>query len=124
MRISDWSSDVCSSDLFEFDPKDALFTRIDRRRKLPVSVLLRALGYNNEEMLKEFFEINTFQIDPEEGVQMALVPERLRGETLDLDLAADDHVLIEAGQRITDRPATTLADSGNHEPHRPDSPRL
>ncbi len=50
---------------FEFDPKDALFTRIDRRRKLPVSVLLRALGYNNEEMLNEFFETNTFHIDPE-----------------------------------------------------------
>ena len=48
---------------FEFDPKDALFTRIDRRRKLPVSVLLRALGYNNEEMLNEFFDINTFHIE-------------------------------------------------------------
>src|SRR3989339_1062512 len=50
---------------FEFDPKDALFTRIDRRRKLPVSVLLRALGYNNEEMLNEFFDINTFHIEAE-----------------------------------------------------------
>ena len=55
---------------FEFDPKDALFTRIDRRRKLPVSVLLRGLGYSNEEMLNEFFEINTFHIDPKEGVQL------------------------------------------------------
>ena len=72
---------------FEFDPKDALFTRIDRRRKLPVTVLLRALGYNNEEMLREFFEINTFHIDPKEGVQLELVPERLRGETLNFDLA-------------------------------------
>ena len=67
---------------FEFDPKDALFTRIDRRRKLPVSILLRALGYSNEEMLAEFFEINTFHINPDEGVQLELVPERLRGETL------------------------------------------
>src|SRR5438552_1288378 len=41
---------------FEFDPKDALFTRIDRRRKLPVTQLLRALGYNNEEILDIFFE--------------------------------------------------------------------
>ena len=72
---------------FEFDPKDALFTRIDRRRKLPVTVLLRALGYNNEEMLDMFFEINTFHIDPKEGVQLELVPERLRGETLNFDLA-------------------------------------
>ena len=88
---------------FEFDPKDALFTRIDRRRKLPVSVLLRALGYNNEEMLNEFFEINTFHIDPKEGVQLELVPERLRGETLDFDLADGDKVIVEAGKRITAR---------------------
>ncbi|MDN5780675.1 MAG: DNA-directed RNA polymerase subunit beta, partial [Luteimonas sp.] len=97
---------------FEFDPKDALFTRIDRRRKLPVSVLLRALGYNNEEMLNEFFEINTFHIDPSEGVQLALVPERLRGETLDFDLADGDHVIVEAGKRVTARHVKQLADSG------------
>jgi DNA-directed RNA polymerase subunit beta len=88
---------------FEFDPKDALFTRIDRRRKLPVSVLLRALGYSNEEMLNEFFEINTFHIDPKEGVQLELVPERLRGETLNFDLADGDNVIVEAGKRITSR---------------------
>ena len=87
---------------FEFDPKDALFTRIDRRRKLPVSILLRALGYSNEEMLNEFFEINTFHILPE-GVQLELVPERLRGETLDFDLADGDTVIVEAGRRITAR---------------------
>ncbi|MEN1930132.1 DNA-directed RNA polymerase subunit beta [Luteimonas sp. MJ250] len=97
---------------FEFDPKDALFTRIDRRRKLPVSVLLRALGYNNEEMLNEFFEINHFHIDPEEGVQLALVPERLRGETLDFDLADGDRVIVEAGKRITARHVKQLVDSG------------
>ena len=97
---------------FEFDPKDALFTRIDRRRKLPVSVLLRALGYNNEEMLNEFFEINTFHIDPKEGVQLVLVPERLRGETLDFDLADDDKVIVEAGKRITARHVKQLEDSG------------
>ena len=88
---------------FEFDPKDALYTRIDRRRKLPVTILLRALGYNNEEMLRAFFEINTFHIDPTEGVQLELVPERLRGETLDFDLADGDKVIVEAGKRITAR---------------------
>ncbi|NEK92026.1 MAG: hypothetical protein G3W63_21330, partial [Xanthomonas euvesicatoria] len=88
---------------FEFDPKDALFTRIDRRRKLPVSILLRALGYSNEEMLAEFFEINTFHINPDEGVQLELVPERLRGETLGFDLADGDKVIVEAGKRITAR---------------------
>ncbi|TAA28431.1 MULTISPECIES: DNA-directed RNA polymerase subunit beta [Pseudoxanthomonas] len=97
---------------FEFDPKDALFTRIDRRRKLPVSILLRALGYSNEEMLNHFFEINTFHIDPKEGVQLELVPERLRGETLNFDLADGDKVIVEAGKRITARHVKQLEASG------------
>ena len=97
---------------FEFDPKDALFTRIDRRRKLPVSVLLRALGYSNEEMLAEFFEINTFHINPDEGVQLELVAERLRGETLGFDLADGDKVIVEAGKRITARHVKQLEASG------------
>ncbi|MGY0506049.1 DNA-directed RNA polymerase subunit beta [Luteimonas sp. e5] len=97
---------------FEFDPKDALYTRIDRRRKLPVSVLLRALGYSNEEMLNEFFEINTFHIDPSEGVEMELVAERLRGETLEFDLADGDKVIVEAGKRITARHVKQLEQSG------------
>ncbi len=97
---------------FEFDPKDALFTRIDRRRKLPVSVLLRALGYNNEEMLNEFFEINTFHIDPKEGVQLVLVPERLRGETLNFDLVDGSTVIVEAGKRITARHVRQLEQAG------------
>ena len=97
---------------FEFDPKDALFTRIDRRRKLPVSILLRALGYSNEEMLAEFFEINTFHINPDEGVQLELVAERLRGETLNFDLADGDKVIVEAGKRITARHVKQLEASG------------
>jgi DNA-directed RNA polymerase subunit beta len=87
---------------FEFDPKDALFTRIDRRRKLPVSILLRALGFTNEQMLATFFEINTFHILPE-GVELELVAERLRGETLNFDLMVGGKVIVEAGKRITAR---------------------
>ena len=96
---------------FEFDPKDAVFTRIDRRRKLPVTILLRALGYSNEEILDQFFEINTFHILPE-GVQLELIPERLRGETLDFDLADGDRVIVEAGKRITARHIKQLEQSG------------
>ncbi len=96
---------------FEFDPKDALYTRIDRRRKLPVSVLLRALGYSNEEMLNEFFDINTFHILPE-GVQLELVPERLKGETLEFDLADGDKIIVEAGKRITARHVKQLQAAG------------
>ncbi|KAF1689306.1 DNA-directed RNA polymerase subunit beta [Pseudoxanthomonas taiwanensis] len=96
---------------FEFDPKDALYTRIDRRRKLPVTILLRALGYSNEEMLRAFFEINTFHILPE-GVQLELVPERLRGETLNFDLSDGEKVIVEAGRRITARHVRLLEQSG------------
>ncbi len=95
---------------FEFDPKDALYTRIDRRRKLPVSILLRALGYTNEEMLNEFYEINTFHI-LSEGVELELVPDRLRGETLEFDLADGDKVIVEAGKRITARHVKQLNDA-------------
>src|SRR5690606_14826697 len=77
-----------------------------------VTVLLRALGYSNEEMLAEFFEVNSFHIDPKEGVQLELVPERLRGETLDFDLADGDKVIVEAGRRITARHIKQLEASG------------
>jgi len=88
---------------FEFDPKDALFTRIDRRRKLPVTVLLRALGYTNEEMLDIFFEKNVFHLGKKDGATLDLVAERLRGETLNFDLRVGDSVIVETGKRITAR---------------------
>ncbi|MHA6206322.1 DNA-directed RNA polymerase subunit beta [Dyella soli] len=94
---------------FEFDPKDALFTRIDRRRKLPVTVLLRALGYNNVEMLDTFFEHNVFHLGKKGGTTLELVAERLRGETLSFDLTIGDKVLVEAGKRITARHVRQLA---------------
>ncbi len=94
---------------FEFDPKDALYTRIDRRRKLPVTVLLRALGYANEEMLNIFFEHNVFHLGKKGGTTLELVAERLRGETLTFDLVVGDKVLVEAGKRITARHVRQLA---------------
>jgi DNA-directed RNA polymerase subunit beta len=93
---------------FEFDPKDALFTRIDRRRKLPVTMLLRALGYNNEQMLDIFFEKNVFHLDKKTGARLELVAERLRGETLNFDLRAGSEVIVEAGKRITARHVRAL----------------
>ena len=63
---------------FEFDPKDSVFVRIDRRRKLPVTIFLRALGLSNEEMLAIFFETNEFFLS-DKKIEMALVPQRLRG---------------------------------------------
>ena len=85
---------------FEFDPKDAVFTRIDRRRKLPVSVLLRALGYSTEDILEMFFEMTTFNVT-KNGFTLNLVPERLRGETATFDIIIKNEVLVAEGRRIT-----------------------
>ncbi|MGB5490449.1 MAG: DNA-directed RNA polymerase subunit beta [Woeseiaceae bacterium] len=85
---------------FEFDPKDAVFARIDRRRKLPVSIILRALGMNNEEMLDLFFENNDFYLSDKE-IKMGLVPDRLRGETASFDIKLGRKLIVEDGRRIT-----------------------
>jgi len=85
---------------FEFDPKDCVFVRIDRRRKLPATILLRALGMTNEDMLDTFFETNTFHLtgdDPE----LELVPERLRGEIAAFPIELDGEILVDQGRRIT-----------------------
>ncbi|MAR91964.1 MAG: DNA-directed RNA polymerase subunit beta [Pseudomonadota bacterium] len=87
---------------FEFDPKDLVYVRIDRRRKLPATILLRALGYENEEMLEMFFDTNTVILEGGE-FKLRLIPERLRGETAMFDIKAGDEVVVEEGRRITAR---------------------
>jgi DNA-directed RNA polymerase subunit beta len=88
---------------FEFDPKDLVFVRIDRRRKLPATILLRALGYESEEILDMFYEVNTFQVDKNGGYTMALIPERLRGDVATFDIKVGKKVIVEEGRRITAR---------------------
>ena len=85
---------------FEFDPKDAVFARIDRRRKLPVTIILRALDMSNEEMLDLFFETNEFYLSEKE-FKMGLVPERLRGDTATFDIKLGRKLIVEEGRRIT-----------------------
>jgi DNA-directed RNA polymerase subunit beta len=88
---------------FEFDPKDCLFMRIDRRRKLPSTILLRALGYSNEEMLDLFYETNTITFEGDDIV-LDLVPERLRGEIAAFDIKdKSGKVIVEMGRRISAR---------------------
>ena len=94
---------------FEFDPKDMVYVRIDRRRKLPASVLLRALGYGSQEILEMFYENNGFKIttkgkDKERVVSLELIPARLRGEVLTFPiLDKKGKEIVEAGRRITSR---------------------
>lgn len=87
---------------FEFDPKDNLFARIDRRRKLPATIILRVLGYTTEEILELFFNKIVFEIKDNQ-LLMTLVPERLRGETATFDIEANGKVYVERGRRITAR---------------------
>jgi len=96
---------------FEFDPKDCLFTRIDRRRKLPVTVLLKALGYNNEQIIELFFDTNDFKFI-KDGITMKLVPERLRGDVATFDIKIKTKLLVEEGQRITMRHIRELDKAG------------
>ncbi len=88
---------------FEFDHKDCVFVRIDRRRKLPASILLRALGFDNEQMLRLFFDTNAFECRGGEFF-LTLIPERLRGELASFDIKdAEGNVVVETGRRITVR---------------------
>ena len=92
---------------FEFDPKDLLYFRIDRRRKMPVTTLLKALGYSEERILSEFYDTDSFRLT-RDGVYMAVVPERLRGEVAKSDIVAPDgRVLAQKDKRIT---AKTIRD--------------
>jgi len=95
----------------EFDPKDALFVRIDRRRKLPATILLRALGYDNEQILGIFFETNSFHLSKQE-VKLDLVPDRLRGEVATFDIKVKNKVIVEEGRRITARHIRELEQAG------------
>src|SRR5690554_56877 len=97
---------------FEFDPKDSVFVRIDRRRKLPASILLRALGYTSEQMLEMFFETSKFSLG-EEVCKLELVPSRLRGDIATFDIKDQDgNVIAEEGRRITARHIKQLEKAG------------
>jgi len=105
---------------FEFDPKDNLFVRIDRRRKLPATILLRALGYNNERMLELFHEQDTYHLK-DDGAERELIADRLKGETAQFDIVHKGKVLVEAGKRITARHIKMISESGLKTLHVPDA---
>jgi DNA-directed RNA polymerase subunit beta len=86
---------------FEFDPKDYLYFRVDRRRKMPVTILLKALGYKPEQILEQFFAFDTFHIT-KKGIEFEVVPERLRGEIAKFDITTKaGKVIVQKDKRIT-----------------------
>jgi len=85
---------------FEFDPKDVLYFRVDRRRKMPVTILLKSIGLTPEQILAHFFESDHFQLMPE-GALMELVPDRLRGEIARFDITdKSGKVIVAKDKRI------------------------
>ncbi len=97
---------------FEFDPKDGIYTRIDRRRKLPVTVLLHALGMGNEEILDTFFETSNITL-LKEGAKLGLIADRLRGESSLVDITdKKGNVIVATGKRVTVRHVKLIEKAG------------
>jgi DNA-directed RNA polymerase subunit beta len=87
---------------FEFDPKDYLYFRVDRRRKMPVTILLKALGYTPDQILREFFVFDEFHISKKGEIELELVADRLKGEIAKFDiLSKDGKVIVQKDKRIT-----------------------
>ncbi len=87
---------------FEFDHKDLVFIRIDRRKKLYATILLRALGFTSQEILEKFYEKETYLIGSN-NYSLKVIPRRMVGKIAPLDVKGKDGVIIEAGKRITAR---------------------
>ncbi len=97
---------------FEFDAKDYVYFRIDRRRKMPVTILLKSLGYTPEQILAAFFEFDTFLLG-KKGIQFEVVPERLRGEMARFDISnKSGKVIVATGKRITVRHIREIQEAG------------
>ena len=98
---------------FEFDPKDAVFVRIDRRRKLPATIILRALEYSTEEILDIFFEKVVFHLKKGGGITVDLVADRMRGDVATFDIKdREGNLIVESGRRISARHVRQLEESG------------
>ncbi|MBF9045312.1 DNA-directed RNA polymerase subunit beta [Rhodobacterales bacterium HKCCE4037] len=102
---------------FEFDAKDMVFARIDRRRKLPVTTLLYALGLDQEGIMDAYYNTVTFKLEKNKGWATKFFPERVRGTrpTKDLVDAKTGEVIAEAGKKITPRAVKKWIDDGNIE---------
>ena len=97
---------------YEFDPKDVLYFRVDRRRKMPVTILLKAIGLTPETILAHFFEFDHFTLQAE-GAQMALVPERMKGEVARFDINDKaGNVIVPKDKRVTAKHIRELEAAG------------
>jgi len=88
---------------FEFDAKDLVYVRIDRRRKLYASILLKALGFSNQGILECFYETEIFKIKPNNTYQLQLIPKRLMGKVTPMDISYRGEMIVKKGERISAR---------------------
>ena len=96
---------------FEFDPKDNVYARIDRRRKLPVTVVLKALGYSNQDIVAEFFDALNFEVKNNK-VLMDLDPKSLKGTTAEFDIKDKNNLIVGLGKRITAKTVKDIEKAG------------
>src|SRR5262245_14649362 len=97
---------------FEYDPKDYLYFRVDRRRKMPVTILLKAIGMSPEQILEAFYDFDTFHLS-KQGSQFELVPERLRGEVARFDFVDKaGKTIVQKDKRITGKHIRDLEAAG------------
>ena len=97
---------------FDFDHKDILWVRIDRRRKLPATVLLKALGYSTEELLNYYYNTETLIIDGD-GYRKRVNIELLAGQRSAADVVASDgEVIVKANRKFTKAAIKKLAEKG------------
>ncbi len=85
----------------EFDPKDCVFVRIDRRRKLPATILLHALGYDDEQILEMFFDFREVTIKDDDLYEIEINPQALKGDQAAYDVKIKGKTIVELGKRIT-----------------------
>ncbi len=99
---------------FEFDAKDIVYARIDRRRKLPVTTLLYALGMDQEEIMSAYYDTVTYKLKKNKGWVTKFFPERIRGVRPEYDIvdAKTGKVIAEAGKKVTPRQVRKLIDEG------------
>jgi DNA-directed RNA polymerase subunit beta len=97
---------------FEFDPKDYLYFRVDRRRKMPITVLLKAIGYTPEQILADFFSFDTFHLSKKD-ILFELIPERLRGDIARFDIVTKNgKVIVQKDKRITVKHVREMQQTG------------
>ncbi|RMH42548.1 MAG: DNA-directed RNA polymerase subunit beta, partial [Alphaproteobacteria bacterium] len=99
---------------FEFDAKDLVYARIDRRRKLPVTTLLYALGLDQEGIMDAYYDTVTYRLVKNKGWATRFFPERIRGikPAFDIVDAETGEVIAPAGKKVTPRQVKKLIDEG------------